>query len=108
MQFPRNVIAVRTLIDRALSKASGPLWRDLDLAMIQRCACLPRRWMIQPVRGLAAYRAGNAIERIKRVRDDRHDTLHKVAAAQTPGSVRAFINPGRTQRQRALPGNVTR
>lgn len=65
--------------------------------------------MIQPMRGSAAYRAGNAIERIKRVRDDRHDTRYiRSPVQQTPGSVRAFINPECTQRQRALPGNVTR
>lgn len=40
--------------------------------------------MIQPERGLAAYHAANAIERIKRARDDRRDVArrHKVVDAQ--------------------------
>lgn len=72
--------------------------------MIQRDS----REMIQPVRGLAAYRAANAIGGIKRARDERRGAVHKVVDAQMPARLRAFINLGRTQRQRALPGNVTR
>jgi len=65
--------------------------------------------MIQPMRGLAAYRAANAIERIKRVRDDRHDALHKVAGAQTPDRVTLpSLTPDVRNAKGHYPGNVTR
>jgi hypothetical protein len=70
MQFPRrNAIVVCALIDRALSKASG-LFGDLSIddesaARLVSTAAEMDDSAPPPQRGLAVYRAANAIGRIK-------------------------------------------
>jgi len=61
------------------------LWRSLDRRWISNATCDRHGGdgMIQPERGLAAYRAANTIGRIKLTHDDRHGMVHKVADAQT-------------------------
>lgn len=64
--------------------------------------------MIQLERGLAAYRATNAIGQIKLTRDDRHGAVHKVVDALTGDRYVPSLTLDVRNAKGHYPGNVTR